>query len=215
MRSLQFDLPAERPCRVLAIGAHPDDIEIGAGGTLLQMASSGRYRVTSLVVTGDEVRHAEAALAARLFLGDSLDELIVSALPDSRLPTVWGEVKDLLERTAARVGADVVIAPRRDDAHQDHRVIADLVPTVWRDNVLLSYEIPKWDGDLGPVSTYVPMDEGTALRKIELLSAAFSSQTDRDWWDQDVFLGLARLRGMECRHRYAEGFTLRSAVLAL
>ena len=106
-----------------------------------------------------------------------------------------------------------VTAPSRDDAHQDHRTIAEIVPTVFRDGLYLAYEIPKWDGDLSRPSMYVPLPASTARRKVELLHKCFPSQRRRDWWDDEVFLGLARLRGMECRAPYAEAFHCAKAVI--
>ena len=134
-------------------------------------------------------------------------------LPEGRLPAAWATVKDILEQVAGSCQPDLVLAPSAGDAHQDHRVIAEIVPTAFRDHLALSYEIPKWDGDLGRPSVYVPLRHQTARRKVELLSRSFPSQADRDWWDPEVFLGLARLRGMECRAPYAEAFTCAKAVL--
>ena len=108
---------------------------------------------------------------------------------------------------------DLIIAPSSEDAHQDHRTIGELVPTVFRDQLYLAYEIPKWDGDMSRPSMYVPLPAGTAHRKVELLHKCFPSQRDRDWWDDEVFLGLARLRGMECRARYAEAFRCAKSVI--
>ena len=116
-------------------------------------------------------------------------------------------MKEILEEVARSCSPDVIIAPSSDDAHQDHRTIGEIVPTVFRDQLYLAYEIPKWDGDLGRPSMYVPLSAEIARRKVELLHKCFPSQRGRDWWDDEVFLGLARLRGMECRARYAEAFT--------
>jgi LmbE family N-acetylglucosaminyl deacetylase len=126
---------------------------------------------------------------------------------------VWDQVKDALEAMARRCSPDLIIAPSRDDAHQDHRTIAEIVPTVFRDGLYLAYEIPKWDGDLSRPSMYVPLPAGTARRKTELLHKCFPSQQHRDWWDDEVFLGLARLRGLECRAPYAEAFHCAKAVV--
>ncbi len=108
----------------------------------------------------------------------------------------------------------MILGPGRDDAHQDHRLVAELVPTVWRDALVLEYEVPKWDGDLGRPTTYVPVCHANALRKVELLTKHYASQSGRDWWDDETFLGLMRLRGVESRSRYAEGFVVRKWILA-
>jgi LmbE family N-acetylglucosaminyl deacetylase len=205
---------AERPRGVLALGAHPDDVEIGCGGTLLQLARRWPgLPVTVLVLTGSPLRQQEAQLACDLFLPGCSVTLQTFDLPDGLLPSQWGAVKQHLE-AAAGLDVDLIFAPRTDDAHQDHRTVAELVPTVWRDHLVLGYEIPKYDGDLGRPSVYVPLSEEVARDKVRLLAKAYPSQVQRDWWDEETFLGLARLRGMECRSRYAEAFTVGKAVLA-
>ena len=202
---LSLGAPSGAPLSVLAIGAHPDDIEIGAGGLLLGLAP-GRPRVRYTVLTGTAERHQEAQNAARAFLSGADLAIELFDLPEGRLPAVWASVKEILEDTARSCAPDVIIAPSAGDAHQDHRTIAEIIPTVFRDQLCLAYEIPKWDGDLSRPSVYVPLSAETARRKVELLSKCFPSQRHRDWWDDEVFLGLARLRGMECRARYAEAF---------
>ena len=204
--------PEGRPLSVLAIGAHPDDIELGAGGLLLALA--GRpVRARYVVLTGTAERQAEARAAAGSFLPEADLAVDLFALPDGRLPAAWGEVKEVLEQVASTCAPDLVLAPSAQDAHQDHRTVAELVTTVFRDQLYLAYEIPKWDGDLGRPSVYVPLSEQTARRKVELLHKCFPSQHGRDWWDDEVFLGLARLRGIECRARYAEAFCCAKSVL--
>jgi len=210
---LQVAIP-DRPLSVLAIGAHPDDIEIGAGGTLLSLAEGHpRIRAHCLVFTGTPERQSEARSAAAAFLPGADLTMRLCQLPEGRLPAVWGEVKDTMEEAARSLQPDVVLAPQPGDAHQDHRTIAEIVPTVFRDQLYLGYEIPKWDGDLGRPSIYVPLSAETVRRKVELLSKCYASQASRDWWDDAVFLGLARLRGMECRAGYAEAFTCTKSLL--
>jgi LmbE family N-acetylglucosaminyl deacetylase len=199
---------------VLAVGAHPDDIEIGAGGTLLSLvASLPGLRAHYVVLTGTPDRQAEARCAARAFLPDAELTVRLHDLPEGTLPSAWGQVKAVLEQLASSCDPDLVIAPSRHDAHQDHRVVAEIVPTVFRDHFYLAYEIPKWDGDMGRPSAYFPLTADMARRKVELLHSCFPSQRGRDWWDDDVFLGLARLRGMECRAPYAEAFYCAKSVL--
>jgi LmbE family N-acetylglucosaminyl deacetylase len=212
MLPLNLTAPSGGRLSVLAIGAHPDDIEIGAGGLLLRLAE-GRPRVRYVVLTGTAERHQEARGAAHAFLPDADLAVTLSDLPEGRLPAVWGRVKELLEETARSCAPDVIIAPSSDDAHQDHRTVGEIVPTVFRDQLYLAYEIPKWDGDMPRPSVYVPMPAETARRKVELLHKCFPSQRNRDWWDDEVFLGLARLRGMECRSRYAEAFRCAKSVI--
>jgi LmbE family N-acetylglucosaminyl deacetylase len=205
MLPLHLGAPSGAPLSVLAIGAHPDDIEIGAGGLLLSLAESG-LRTRYVVLTGTAERHQEARAAAHAFMPGADLTIDLHQLPEGRLPAAWVEVKETLEKVARSCSPDIVIAPSPDDAHQDHRTIGEIVPTVFRDQLYLAYEIPKWDGDLSRPSMYVPLSDDTARRKVELLHKCFPSQEGRDWWDDEVFLGLARLRGMECRARYAEAF---------
>jgi len=208
MLPLHLTTPRDRPLSVLAVGAHPDDIEIGAGGTLLSLAAARpSLQARYVVLTGTPERQLEARTAAAEFL--PVDDLTVVThdLPEGRFPALWSQVKEALEDVARSFVPDVVFAPQSSDAHQDHRTIAEIVPTVFRDQLYLGYEIPKWDGDFGRPSMYMPLSSGTARRKVELLHKCFPSQQSRDWWDDEVFLGLARLRGMECRAAYAEAFS--------
>jgi len=214
MLPLQLTVPTHRRLAVLAVGAHPDDIEIGAGGTLLDLAQSqAGLRVYYVVLTGSADRQLEAQSAARAFLPDADVTVRLHDLPEGRLPAVWGQVKDILEQVAQSCSPDLILAPTAGDAHQDHRTIGEIVLTVFRDQLYLAYEIPKWDGDLGRPSMYVPMSAAVARRKVELLHKCFPSQRGHDWWDDEVFLGLARLRGMECRAPYAEAFTCAKSVV--
>ena len=198
MRALGL-APGEMIGHVVALAAHPDDLEIGCGGTLLTLAEAYPGLTADVVVaTGDAERVAEAKHALDLFLPGCSVSLHCGGLPDGRLPAVWAELKELLEETATGRRPDLVLGPRRTDLHQDHRTLAELVRTVWRDHLVLGYEIPKWDGDLDRPWLYVPLSEAVLRAKIRLLHEAYPSQAGRDWFDPEVFGGLARLRGMEC-----------------
>ncbi|HEY6811425.1 MAG TPA: PIG-L family deacetylase [Propionibacteriaceae bacterium] len=202
------------PLQLVCLAAHPDDIEIAAGGTLLALAERGDVEGHWLTLTGSPERRAEAKSASRAFLPDSQSSF--HAFPDGRLPAHWNEVKDILHDFAAALpDADLVLAPRMDDAHQDHRLLGTMAPTVWRDALVLHYEIPKWDGDLGRANCYVPISPELGQRKVSLLNEHYRSQHDRDWWDDETFLALMRIRGMECRSRYAEAFQATKAVLTV
>jgi LmbE family N-acetylglucosaminyl deacetylase len=201
---------------LVLVGAHPDDIEIGAGGLLLALAAANPgLRVHYLLLTGTPDRQAEARAAAAAFLPDARLSFDLHELPDGRVPAHWAEAKRALDAAAAATTPDLILAPGLDDAHQDHRTLAELVPTSFRRASVLHYEIPKWDGDLGRRNMYLPLTDEQARRKVELLHTSYPSQKDRDWWDEEVFLGLARLRGMECRSRYAEAFRCEKAVIEL
>jgi LmbE family N-acetylglucosaminyl deacetylase len=210
-------LGAERIDRVVALGAHCDDIAIGAGGTLYAMcAARPGIRVDALVLSGGgtEREDEERAALAAFCPGADLDVTVLK-LPDGRLPAHWDEAKNALEELRRRGEPDVVFAPRTDDAHQDHRGLALLVPTAFRDHLVLGYEIVKWDGDLGRPNAYQPLSPDLAERKIALLQQHYASQRHRPWYDREAFLGLARIRGIECQARYAEAFAVTKQILDL
>lgn len=207
------------PPTVVALGAHCDDIEIGAGATLLRLAEAyPGLRVLAVIVTGSPQRVAEARVALPTFLPGADLRIETHGLADGRLPAAWNELKEIVEsarRTADQLGgADLVLAPNRDDAHQDHRLLAEIVPTCFRDHFVLGYEILKWDGDLGRPNVYLGVDEATAERKVALLHEHYPSQHTRTWFDRESFLSLMRVRGVECNQRYAEAFSSNKILLA-
>jgi len=196
--------PPPGPLDVLCLGAHPDDVEIGCGGTLLELAGRGDVTVSTVVVTATPERRCEAEAAAPRFFPQA--KVTVLDLPDGRLPEHWGAAKEALEDLGRFHSPDLLFVPRVDDAHQDHRLVGQLASTVWRNTLILHYEIPKWDADLVPPTHYVAVSQANARRKVELLNLSYPSQVHRDWWDDELFLGMMRLRGIETRSRYAEGF---------
>jgi LmbE family N-acetylglucosaminyl deacetylase len=203
--------------RLVCLGAHPDDIEIGAGGTILRLIAEGRIRsVRWVVLSGTDERAMEARRSADAFL-DGVDDRAVSVerYRDGRFPEAWGDIKETLEAVAGAGPADVVLAPRRDDWHQDHRLIGELVWTVFRDQLILEYEIPKWDGDLTTPNLYVDVPRWAVERKAQLLVESFPSQAGRAWFAAETFEALARLRGVESRASdgFAEGFHARKIVV--
>ncbi|MEP6697230.1 MAG: PIG-L family deacetylase [Pseudonocardiales bacterium] len=203
------------PLRLLALGAHADDVEIGAGGTLLCLAQSHDLDALIVVLSADDRRAAEARASAAAFLTGCKVTVETHDLADGRFPAEWNSAKEILEAVSSAFSPDVVLGPSRSDAHQDHRVLADLIPTVFRDHLVLGYEIPKWDGDLGQPAVYVPISEEVLERKVKLLWEHFASQRDREWFDEEAFRGLARLRGIECRTRFAEAFRCGKLALSL
>ncbi|MFE3096163.1 PIG-L deacetylase family protein [Streptomyces sp. NPDC059248] len=210
-------LGAGRLDRLVAVGAHCDDIAIGAGGTLLTICRARPgIRVDALVLSGgggEREREERAALAA-FCPGADLRPTVLK-LPDGRLPARWEEAKNAIEELRERTEPDLVLAPRTDDAHQDHRGLARLMTTAFRDHLVLGYEIVKWDGDLGRPSAYQPLPPETAEEKVRLLQEHYPSQRHRPWYDREAFLGLARIRGIECHTRYAEAFTVTKLTLDL
>jgi LmbE family N-acetylglucosaminyl deacetylase len=198
---------------VLCLGAHSDDIEIGAGGTLLSWIASGiQLSVHWCVLSAIDERKAEAEASARAFLAHAQEAKIELAdFRDSFFPYQGFELKQWFIALKSRVAPDVIFTHRRDDAHQDHREISRLTWNAFRDHLILEYEIPKWDGDLSQPNGYVALETKVLERKIDLLMNFFGSQRSKDWFDPETFRGLARLRGIECRAAdgYAEAFTIR------
>ncbi len=201
---------AGEPLSVLCLGAHSDDIEIGAGGTVLSWIADGALlEVTWCVLGAVGEREREARASANDFLhGAAKAKVETLQFKNSFFPTHRTEIKDWFEELKTRVTPDVVLTHRRDDAHQDHREIASLTWNTFRDHLILEYEIPKWDGDTSQPNLYLPLRQTVMERKLELLMKHFGSQRERHWFDEETFRGLARLRGMECRapERYAEAF---------
>ncbi|WP_420037303.1 PIG-L deacetylase family protein [Streptomyces sp. cg28] len=210
-------LGAGRLDRIVAVGAHCDDIAIGAGGTLLALCRAHPgLRVDALVLSGggtDREQEERAALAA--FCPGADLRLTVDKMPDGRFPAHWSDAKAAVEELRERSEPGLVLAPRTDDAHQDHRGLARLMTTAFRDHLVLGYEIVKWDGDLGRPNTYQPLSPETAEQKVALLQEHYPSQRHRPWYDREAFLGLARIRGIECHARYAEAFTVTKLTLDL
>jgi LmbE family N-acetylglucosaminyl deacetylase len=213
---LRLTFAGGSPLHILAIGAHPDDIEIGCGGTLLRLVAEGSVAaVTWVVMSAEGPRADEARAGAEAFLaGVSRADIRVEGFRDGYFPALYEPIKDVLEGLAP-LRPDLVLVPRREDAHQDHRLLGELAGTVFRDHLVLEYEIPKSDGDLGPMNLYVDLTAGVTERKIDTLMEAFPSQRHRSWFTPGTFRGLMRLRGVEARtgSGYAEGFVCRKAVV--
>lgn len=190
------------------LGAHCDDIAIGAGGTLLRLCRARPgMRISALVLTGGGTgRDREEKSALAKFCPGAQVRLTVLDLPDGRVPAHWDRAKTAVETLRAECDPDLVLAPSNHDAHQDHRSLAKLAPTVFRDHCVLGYEILKSDPDLAQPSTYSPLPEAVVAEKSALLHEHYPSQSGRDWFDQQTFFGLARIRGVQCRASYAEAF---------
>ncbi len=203
--------------RILCLGAHADDIEIGAGGTILGLIAAGvELEVFWCVMSATPERAAETRLAAAAFLEGAASATVeVCGFEDSYFPSQSREIKTFMLSLRDRVEPDVIFTHSRHDAHQDHRELNKLTMNIFRDHFVLEYEIPKWDGDITQRNAYVPLQPGVIDRKIDLLMAHFATQRSKDWFDADVFRGLARMRGMECRSPslFAEAFTVRKMAL--
>lgn len=216
MKQLELARPGER-LSLLCLGAHSDDIEIGAGATLLGWIAAGvRLEVHWAVLSALGARQEEARASAEAFLvGAAAAEIDLKGFRDGFFPAERSEIKVWFEGLKSRIKPDLILTHHHDDAHQDHRLVAELTQNTFRDHLTLAYEIPKWDGDLGRPNVFVASSEAAMNRKIELLMAHFATQRSKDWFDAETFRGLARLRGMECRapERFAEAFHGRKLML--
>lgn len=211
-------LPAtDHPLRILAIGAHADDIEIGAGGLLLTLLRSGRVGVIDWVIlSADGVRASEASASAELLVGDSAQLRTEIASFGERFFPHQPEIKSLVDELGHRLTPDIVLAPRLEDRHQDHRVVAELVWQAFRDHLVLEYEIAKYEGDLGSPNVYTHLSAEIVEAKVDHLVRSFPSQAHRPWFEASAFQAVMRLRGIESNapSGFAEAFTGRKVLLA-
>jgi LmbE family N-acetylglucosaminyl deacetylase len=216
MMNLRFEGSKDRALRILCLGSHSDDIEIGCGGSILRFAK--QYPICELhwvVFNAAGIRDAEARYAAELFAGTSLRGPILKSFQDGFLPYVGGEVKAVFEKELKPLTPDLIFTHNGQDAHQDHRLISELTWNTFRDHLILEYEIPKYDGDMGRPSVFVPLEREVCETKIRYLMDAFKSQQTKRWFQRDTFFSLMRLRGMECNSMsgYAEAFYCRKLIL--
>ncbi len=202
---------------ILCLGAHCDDIEIGCGGTLLKWI--GEYPIQYIkwaVFASNETRKQEALDCAHRFLADVPDkEIVVHSYRDAFLPYSAVEIKEYFETVKASFNPDVVFTHYRHDRHQDHRLISDLTWNTFRSHLILEYEIPKYDGDLGIPNCFCRLGEEQVNQKVDFLLQSYESQAVKHWFDRETFLSLMRLRGMEAAatEKYAEAFHLRKVII--
>jgi LmbE family N-acetylglucosaminyl deacetylase len=205
--------------RVLCLGAHCDDIEIGCGGSILAWSEQERHlSVTWVVFSSQGQRRQEALDSAEAFLGNvKAKTILMKDFRDGFFPYVGGPIKEYFENLKLECSPDLIFTHYRNDLHQDHRLISELTWNTFRDHLIFEYEIPKYDGDLGSPNVFVPLDESISSRKTEYLVKYFRSQADKHWFSREVFMSILRLRGMEGNvpSAYAEGFYCRKAVVGM
>jgi len=216
MIQLNLGLKKDGPLKVLCLGAHSDDIEIGCGGTILRLIEE--YSAVTfywVVFSAIGVRGTEAKLASESFGGPHIDRLILKEFPDGFMPYNGAEVKAVFEELKQLVSPDLVFTHQPHDAHQDHRLLSELTWNTFRNHFILEYEIPKYDGDMGRPSVFVPLTKETTQIKVRHLMNSFASQRSKNWFDESTFQSLMRLRGMECNapSGYAEAFYCRKIVI--
>lgn len=205
------------PPTVLCIGAHSDDIEIGCGGTILRLSEDyPGCRFYWVVFSGEGVRADEARRGAELFAGQGIiGGPRLHSFRDGFMPYEGARVKEVFEKMKQEVLPDLILTTSRRDSHQDHRLLGELTWNTFRDHLILEYEIPKYDGDLGNPSLFVPLTKEACERKVEFLMTAFPSQRPKRWFEPETFRSLLRIRGMECNapSGYAEAFYCRKIAL--
>lgn len=205
------------PLNILCLGAHSDDIEIGCGGTLLRLlADRPGSSVCWVVFAAEGEREREAVESANEFLSDAAHrEIIVHRFRESYFPFQGAEIKDAFEALKKRPGPDLIFSHHRHDEHQDHHTLAGLVWNTFRNHLILEYEIPKYEGDLGKPNAFVPLPANVAARKVELIVRHFRSQASRTWFRPETFNGLMAVRGVECNapEGFAEAFHVRKFVV--
>jgi len=218
MLNLALRRQSDEAVKILCLGAHCDDIEIGCGGTILKLLEQyKRATVYWVVFSSDEQRAEEARESAAMFLKQAESKsIVIKKFTTSFFPYVGMDIKVYFERLKQDFSPDVVFTHYRNDLHQDHRVISELSWNSFRDHLVLEYEIPKYDGDLGSPNSFVHLDQSTARKKINLIMENFRSQRDKQWFDEETFLAILRLRGVESNSpgKYAEGFYCRKVVLS-
>ncbi len=216
MINLNLDVGSKRALEVLCLGCHSDDIEIGCGGAILRLAEQyPDCNVHWVVFSAIGVRETEARRAAELFAGSRVKTSLLKTFQDGFMPYVGAEVKTIFEKELKSINPDLIFTHNGKDAHQDHRLISELTWNTFRNHLILEYEIPKYDGDLGQPSLFVPLETSVYQKKVRYIIDTFQSQRTKPWFQQDTFLSLMRLRGMECNapSGYAEAFYCRKLVI--
>jgi LmbE family N-acetylglucosaminyl deacetylase len=216
MMALKLDGKKSGPLQILCLGCHSDDIEIGCGGTILRFAEDYPGAVFHWVVfSANGVRGEEARRAATLFAGDRLRGPVLRNFRDGFMPFEGAAVKEVFEELKRELSPDLIFTHYREDAHQDHRLIAELTWNTFRSHFILEYEIPKYDGDLGKPGVFVPLPGDMCHKKAGYIVDSFQSQQTKHWFERETFLSLMRLRGMECNSPsgYAEAFYCRKLTL--
>lgn len=212
-----FTLNLKNLRRVLCLGCHADDIEIGCGGAMLRLLNENPgIEVWWVVLSGEPERADEAQRSAATWLAKAAQrQVICGDFRDRYFPAQWTQIKDFIHGIAGKVDPDLIFTQRRDDAHQDHRLVGELTWNAFRNHLIWEYEIPKYEGDLGQPNVFVSLDESTCRQKVQLLGDAFPTQQRKPWFSADTFWATLRLRGLECNSpsRFAEGFYARKTLI--
>jgi LmbE family N-acetylglucosaminyl deacetylase len=217
MLKFEFAIGKDRPLKILCLGAHSDDIEIGCGGTILRFLSEyDNIEVHWVVFGSSSQRDGEAVASANRFLANATKkQIVVKNYKDGFFPYVGREIKLFFEELKTKPSPDIIFTQYRHDLHQDHRVISELTWNTYRDHLILEYEVIKYDGDLGVPNFFVHLDKDICQKKIDYIMESFKTQANRDWFTPDAFLSILRIRGVESKapEKYAEAFYCRKVVI--
>ena len=216
MLNLKLAKDKATPLKILCLGAHSDDIEIGCGGSILRLlAENSNTDVHWIVFAANGERASEATSSAEQFLANaSRKKIVLNEFRDSFFPYIGGEIKQYFETIKHEITPDLIFTHYRDDLHQDHRLISELTWNTFRNHLILEYEVIKYDGDLGKPNFFVHLDEDTARKKVDTIFKCFKTQGSRSWFTEDVFYSMMRIRGVECNapNKYAEAFYCRKMI---
>jgi len=207
---------ADKPnLKMLCLGAHPDDIEIGCGGTLLKLFDSySIQQIRWVVFSSDKIRYNEALTSAQRFLNEVANKAIdIKSFRDGYFPFYGAEIKEYFEHVKKEYEPDIIFTHYLSDRHQDHRLVGELTWNTFRDHLILEYEIPKYDGDMGNPNFYVSLNGNQVKMRNRIILDSFKSQENKQWFDEDTFNAMLRIRGVESGHKTAEAFYVRKAVL--
>jgi LmbE family N-acetylglucosaminyl deacetylase len=214
---LDFNTVKKRNLKILCIGAHSDDIEIGCGGSILRLLSENKDVEVYWVILGSSgQRDKEAVESANKFLADAKKKkVIIKNFKNSFFPYMGGEIKTFFEKIIKRVSPDIIFTHYRHDLHQDHRLVSELTWNTFRDHLILEYEIIKYDGDIGIPNLFVHLTDAICRDKINIIIDSFKTQREKDWFTQDAFFSILRIRGIESKapEKYAEGFYCKKLIL--
>lgn len=217
MLKCEFAIKNDQTLKILCIGAHSDDIEIGCGGTILKLIEKyGNTIFYWVVLSSNEKRKLEAEESANAFLAGAKEKtIVIKEFRDGYFPYIGGEIKQYFEELKGKVDPDLIFTHYRSDLHQDHRLVSELTWNTFRNHQIFEYEIPKYDGDLGSPNLFVPIDNDACKKKTAYIQNIFKTQAENKWFTEDTFLSIMRLRGIESNAptKYAEAFYSRKAVL--
>lgn len=216
---LGLNINNDRELKILCLGAHPDDIEIGCGGTLFSMLEKyKRAHVDWVVFSSENTREEEARISANIFLEHAATiNVKINKFRNGFFPYIGAEIKEYFESIKNNISPDIIFTHYREDLHQDHRIISDLTWNTFRNHFILEYEIPKWDGDLGRPNVFMPLNEFVCKNKIANILSVFKTQASKHWFNESLLYSVLRLRGMECVSPtgYAEAYYCKKMAINL